>query len=872
MVVAKLVRKEIEKVLKSDLHLFKDVSLETISSFSWSETLATFAAIAPLTYSVLTGIATTSKGASTLTRGKTTNLKPMLGCALATLLHAKAPRKASFMPTLFSIQLWRGGLKKDTLKQVSRTGLCLGYKGTVNAIDKIRHSFDEVARTTKEQLHEQLSAGVPDQPHVDEDELELSIALSHTLPDEEVQLDNEEDSENAEEESDDEDIEDEEEEEVVNEEDDVDLEDIFQESLDDVPEISMQLDLSGIVPVHDDSDTEPDIYKDAKELHPGFTTCWDNVGKRVITRNPSVEKGNTYINMALGYMAINRVPVTHLEAFNGTTPAVELPLDIFVLNEENFCERDFRISTILGRILNRHLPWFRDHFGDCAIPHIMHMHSNEMRKKSVLVNLGVFDENPSSTNGAIGIYRKIQQYIPSVDEKPYPTIVFGDGLSCERGNGAHNACSGELDPWRRLEGLQPSPQEFHKEMLLLQDHFAEFCRDSAADFGTLCFLKNTFNFRQVKQEDIGNCFSDAWELMCLATEGYVCLAVMEKFGLESLDDKPKHAPDGIEDDEKEEREKYLKNVVGELLQYFKGDAASQDSSYQYCNCRTDLGEEPMVGCAAKSKCARQEWYHLQCLGLPLDELPKGAWFCSDACAKRKKGKRGKLPKETVTFDQEDRIEGYCKAMVWRGLNLLCRRDAVREGDGETMIRYWRFDLPYFMEKKHPKYVILAHRLLCATHGWLPEKVREELIWNRTVNYSGGVGRNLPMDLMNELLNRLFKDQLESAKGRYTDETIQRCDQIIGPLGESLDEIFDERVIENELYRHRRRAKNRDSNVQKLVNSLLSEDLFKTISGRKFKAYAGFEFSENLHLAGQYQHKLDKLSANLDQRRNVTLNQ
>ena len=42
------------------------------------------------------------------------------------------------------------------------------------------------------------------------------------------------------------------------------------------------------------------------------------------------------------------------------------------------------------------------------------------------------------------------------------------------------------------------------------------------------------------------------------------------------------------------------------------------------------------------------------------------------------------------------------------------------------------------------------------NGCLPEQLRHELIWNRKVNYSGGVERNLPMDFMNELLNRLFK--------------------------------------------------------------------------------------------------------------------
>ena len=35
--------------------------------------------------------------------------------------------------------------------------------------------------------------------------------------------------------------------------------------------------------------------------------------------------------------------------------------------------------------------------------------------------------------------KKLQTYIPSVDGKPYITIVNGDGLSCECENDAHRA-------------------------------------------------------------------------------------------------------------------------------------------------------------------------------------------------------------------------------------------------------------------------------------------------------------------------------------------------------------------------------------------------------------------------------------------------
>lgn len=146
-----------------------------------------------------------------------------------------------------------------------------------------------------------------------------------------------------------------------------------------------------------------------------------------------------------------------------------------------------------------------------------------------MINLGVFDVDPSSTQGAITIYENLQRYFPSIDDKLYTAIVYGDGLSCERGNDAHRGRTNGLKASERLEGCEPGIQEFHKVMLLLQDYFDEFFKGSSSvDRGTLCQLKNIFNYRQVKS-DISDNFNHAWELMCLTTAGYVCLLAMELF-------------------------------------------------------------------------------------------------------------------------------------------------------------------------------------------------------------------------------------------------------------------------------------------------------------------------------------------------------
>jgi hypothetical protein len=79
-----------------------------IAHISDTQTLASLQLKAPLLFNVVTGAVTKKSNENSLQSGM--NLKPQLGTAVSCLLHARASRKAAFMKTLFSVQLWRGSL------------------------------------------------------------------------------------------------------------------------------------------------------------------------------------------------------------------------------------------------------------------------------------------------------------------------------------------------------------------------------------------------------------------------------------------------------------------------------------------------------------------------------------------------------------------------------------------------------------------------------------------------------------------------------------------------------------------------------------------------------------------------------------------
>ena len=76
-----------------------------------------------------------------------------------------------------------------------------------------------------------------------------------------------------------------------------------------------------------------------------------------------------------------------------TIKAVDIPFEKFLPNISDTDQLRSRMHVIVGRILTRHLEWFRLHF---STPHIFHAHSLQSSSKSVLINLVVINENPSS--------------------------------------------------------------------------------------------------------------------------------------------------------------------------------------------------------------------------------------------------------------------------------------------------------------------------------------------------------------------------------------------------------------------------------------------------------------------------------------------
>lgn len=114
-------------------------------------------------------------------------------------------------------------------------------------------------------------------------------------------------------------------------------------------------------------------------------------------------------------------------------------------------------------------------------------------------------------------------------------------------------------------------------------------------------------------------------------------------------------------------------------------------------------------------------------------------------------------------------------LLWHGFH-----DAIREGDGNRILMYWKFLLPVFKEENHNNYAKEAFNLLLQSNILSPRKL-SELKWSRTINTHGNTGHNVPCDLHMEHLNRQLKGCIRSTGSNIYPTTIQCAAKSLGPV-------------------------------------------------------------------------------------------
>lgn len=115
-------------------------------------------------------------------------------------------------------------------------------------------------------------------------------------------------------------------------------------------------------------------------------------------------------------------------------------------------------------------------------------------------------------------------------------------------------------------------------------------------------------------------------------------------------------------------------------------------------------------------------------------------------------------------------------------------DAWHEGDGNRIIRCWKFFLLHFFESGRTKYSLDALRLQIQL-SCLPSQLVKQITWDRFINTHGGIGHNIPCDLHNEHVNRQLKAAIRHMGANFSQRalsSVARSTTYISTISQNFD--------------------------------------------------------------------------------------
>ena len=137
--------------------------------------------------------------------------------------------------------------------------------------------------------------------------------------------------------------------------------------------------------------------------------------------------------------------------------------------------------------------------------------------------------------------------------------------------------------------------------------------------------------------------------------------------------------------------------------------------------------------------------------------------------------------EEEDVSNSDRTNEYAQGLLsfyW----LYCEyEDAIQEGDGNRVLRCWKYFLEIFYVCRRTNYTFEAFRLLMQYYYIFSPRQAQQLLWSRFINTHGRPGKNIEADLHMEHLNRLCKSYIEALGANATDAAVLRAGRCIGTI-------------------------------------------------------------------------------------------
>ena len=153
-------------------------------------------------------------------------------------------------------------------------------------------------------------------------------------------------------------------------------------------------------------------------------------------------------------------------------------------------------------------------------------------------------------------------------------------------------------------------------------------------------------------------------------------------------------------------------------------------------------------------------------------------------------------------------------------------DAIKEGDGERVLRY----------------SVEALNMLCQYQYDFSPRLAQELIWSRFISTHSSPGRNIPEDLHQEHLNRLVKESIRGLGANKTEAAITRVGKALGSLFPVIQRFDEENGVHKPSGALKLPSVSKDRDL--IIKHLLKCDVFSTHNNSTFAKPKDFLHSIN----------------------------
>ena len=182
----------------------------------------------------------------------------------------------------------------------------------------------------------------------------------------------------------------------------------------------------------------------------------------------------------------------------------------------------------------------------------------------------------------------------------------------------------------------------------------------------------------------------------------------------------------------------------------------------------------------------------------------------------------------------DSVNSYAVDLLTMGLIWYGFRDSVREGDGDRIIRYWKFLLPIFRQEKHYNYANEAFLLIVQTLLLSPRQICD-IKWNRAVDTTGRIGKNIPVDLHMEHLNRRLKMMIRNLGANLSPTTVKRASKALSVVdGVRLRFLKDQNCKARNKDYHTKKSIQKDLSM--IEQQLITDNVFVQVENQNYKIF------------------------------------